>query len=51
MTIVIEAVRQLRGEAIPAVQVPKCEFAAASGTGFRLAARHYSSTVILEQFS
>jgi acetyl-CoA C-acetyltransferase len=51
MTKVIEAVRQLRGEANPGVQVADCQFAAASGTGFRLGARHYSSTVVLEQFS
>lgn len=51
MTKVIEAVRQLRGEAAPPVQVPDLEFAAVSGTGFRLAARHYSSTLVLEQFS
>jgi acetyl-CoA C-acetyltransferase len=51
MTKVIEAVRQLRGEAAPEVQVRDCELALASGTGFRLAARHYSSTVILERFS
>ena len=51
MTKVIEAVRQLRGEAAPEVQVPDCTLALASGTGFRLAARHYSSTVILERFS
>lgn len=51
MTKVIEAVRQLRGEAAPEVQVANCEFAAVSGTGFRFASRHYSSTIILEQFS
>jgi acetyl-CoA C-acetyltransferase len=51
MTKVIEAVRQLRGEATPEVQVDSCEFAAVSGTGFRLAARHYSSTIVLEQYS
>ena len=33
MTKVIEAVRQLRGEAHPAVQVPGCELALAHGTG------------------
>jgi acetyl-CoA C-acetyltransferase len=51
MTKVIEAVRQLRGEATPEVQVKDCEFAAAAGTGFRLASRHFSSAVILEQYS
>lgn len=51
MTKVIEAVRQLRGEAHPAVQVPDLELAVASGTGFRLANNHYSSTIVLERFS
>lgn len=51
MTKVIEAVRQLRGEAHPAVQVPDCELALVSGTGFRLAANHYSATAILERWS
>jgi acetyl-CoA C-acetyltransferase len=51
MTKVIECVRQLRGEAAAALQVPDCELALAAGTGFRLAARHYSSVVVLEQFS
>ena len=51
MTKVIEAVRQLRGESHPAVQVPGCELALVSGTGFRLATNHYSSTAILERWS
>ncbi|WP_377320067.1 thiolase domain-containing protein [Pimelobacter simplex] len=51
MTKVIEAVRQLRGEAHPAVQVPDLEWAVASGTGFRLATNHYSSTIVLERFA
>jgi len=51
MTKVIEAVRQLRGEAHPAVQVPDLEWAVASGTGFRLSNNHYSSTIVLERFS
>ncbi|NYD57170.1 acetyl-CoA C-acetyltransferase [Nocardioides marinisabuli] len=51
MTKVIEAVRQLRGEAHPAVQVPDLEWAVASGTGFRLTNNHYSSTIVLERFS
>ncbi len=37
MTKVIEAVRQLRGEAHPAVQVKNCDLALAQGTGFQLA--------------
>ncbi len=47
MTKVIEAVRQLRGEAHPAVQVPDCELALAHGTGGNLATRHGSATLIL----
>jgi acetyl-CoA C-acetyltransferase len=51
MTKVIEAVRQLRGEAHPEVQVPDCRIALAAGTGFRLSQRHYRSCVILEAFA
>jgi acetyl-CoA C-acetyltransferase len=47
MTKVIEAVRQLRGEAQPAVQVPNCRFALAHGTGGSLATRMGSATLIL----
>lgn len=47
MTKVIEAVRQLRGEAHPAVQVPDCRLALAHGTGGSLATRMMSSTLIL----
>jgi acetyl-CoA C-acetyltransferase len=47
MTKVIEAVRQLRGEAHPKVQVPDCEIALAHGTGGNLSARMGSATVIL----
>ncbi|EAQ10808.1 acetyl-CoA C-acetyltransferase [Maritimibacter alkaliphilus HTCC2654] len=49
MTKVIEAVRQLRGEAHPAVQVQNCDLALAHGTGGSLATRHGSATVILER--
>jgi acetyl-CoA C-acetyltransferase len=49
MTKLIEAVRQLRGEAHPAVQVKDCAFALAHGTGVMLASRHGSATVILER--
>ena len=49
MTKVIEAVRQLRGEAHPAVQVRDCGLALAHGTGGLLAHRHASATVILER--
>jgi acetyl-CoA C-acetyltransferase len=47
MPKVIEAVRQLRGEAHPAVQVPDCEIALAHGTGGSLATRMVSSTLVL----
>lgn len=47
MTKVIEAVRQLRGEAHPAVQVPDCDIALAHGTGGNLATRMGSATLIL----
>lgn len=49
MTKVIEAVRQLRGEAHPKVQVPNCDLALAHGTGGMLGSRHGSATVILER--
>ena len=49
MTKVIEAVRQLRGEAHPAVQVPDCDLALAHGTGGSLGTRHGSATLILER--
>ena len=45
----IEAVRQLRGEAHPAVQVPDCQLALAHGTGGFLGLRHGSATLILER--
>ena len=47
MTKIIEAVRQLRGEAHPAVQVPGCELALAHGTGGALSTRHGSATLVL----
>jgi acetyl-CoA C-acetyltransferase len=47
MTKVIEAVRQLRGEAHPAVQVPECTLALAHGTGGSIAQRMGSATVIM----
>jgi len=49
MTKIIEAVRQLRGEAHSAVQVPNCDLAIASGIGGALASRHTAGTVILER--
>ena len=47
MTKIIEAVRQLRGEANPEVQVPDCELALVHGTGGSLGHRHASATAIL----
>lgn len=47
MTKIIEAVRQLRGEALPAVQVPDCHIALAHGTGGSLGTRMGSATLIL----
>ena len=49
VTKVIEAVRQLRGEAHPAVQVPNCTWALANGIGGALASRHTAGTLILER--
>ena len=49
ITKVIEAVRQMRGEAHPAVQVKSCDLALAHGTGGSLGTRHGSATVILER--
>ncbi len=49
ITKVIEAVRQLRGEAHPAVQVPNCRWALASGIGGALASRHTAATLIMER--
>ena len=49
MTKILEAVRQLRGEAHPKVQVPNCDLAIAHGTGGLLGVRHAASTCILER--
>jgi acetyl-CoA C-acetyltransferase len=49
LTKVLEAVRQLRGEAHPAVQVKNCNLAVASGTGGSLGTRHGAATLILER--
>ena len=49
MTKIIEAVRQLRAEAHPQVQVANCDLAIASGIGGALAARHVAATLILER--
>lgn len=47
MTKILEAVRQLRGEAHPAVQVPNCEIALAHGTGGSIGTRMGSATLVL----
>lgn len=47
ITKMLEAVRQVRGEAHPRVQVPDCELVLAHGTGGSLAGYHGAATVIL----
>jgi acetyl-CoA C-acetyltransferase len=47
MPKIVEAVRQLRGEAHPAVQVPDCGLALVHGTGGRLGTRSSGATLIL----
>jgi acetyl-CoA C-acetyltransferase len=47
MTKVIEAVRQLRGEALPPVQVPDAQFAVVQGIGMSLGTRSTAATVVL----
>ena len=49
MTKIIEAVRQLRGESHPKVQVPNCNLALAHGTGGAIGHRHGSATLIMER--
>jgi acetyl-CoA C-acetyltransferase len=49
ITKVIEAVRQLRGEANPPVQVKNCDLAVVSGIGGQLGSRHSGATLILER--
>ena len=49
ITKVIEAVRQLRGEANAAVQVKNCGIALAQGTGGLIGSRHGSATLIMER--
>ena len=48
MTKILEAVRQCRGEAHPAVQVADHSLVLAHGTGGNLASAHAAGTVILE---
>jgi acetyl-CoA C-acetyltransferase len=47
MSKLTEGVRQIRGDAHPAVQVPNCNLALVHGTGGSLGTRMASSTVIL----
>ena len=49
MPKVVEAVRQLRGEAHPALQVPNCDIALAHGTGGGVSTRMGAATLILGQ--
>src|SRR5215831_9630506 len=49
MTKILEAVRQLRVEAAPEVQVPDCQIALAHGTGGSIGSRMGSATLILGQ--
>jgi acetyl-CoA C-acetyltransferase len=49
LTKVVEAVRQLRGEAHPKVQVANCDLALAHGTGGSLGTRHGAATLIMER--
>lgn len=49
MTKIIEAVRQLRGEAHPKVQVPGCSLALASGIGGAIGHRHGAAALIMER--
>jgi acetyl-CoA C-acetyltransferase len=49
MPKIVEAVRQLRGEAHPAVQVADPALALVHGTGGSLGSRHGSATLILER--
>src|ERR1700737_2994857 len=49
LTKVLEAVRQLRGEAHPGGQVANCDLALAPAPGASLGPRHAAATVILER--
>ena len=49
ITKVIEAVRQLRGEAHPAVQVQNCDLALASGPGLVFGVGHNHATIVMER--
>jgi acetyl-CoA C-acetyltransferase len=47
MPKMIEAVRQLRGEATPEVQVPDCRIALVNGIGGSIGTRMGSGTLVL----
>ena len=49
LTKVLEAVRQLRGEAHREVQVKNCDLAVASGTGGSLGTRHGAAVLVMER--
>ncbi len=49
MIKLLEAIRQARGTAHPAVQVAGCDLALAHGTGGLIAGYHGSSTIIFER--
>lgn len=49
MTKIIEAVRQARGEAHPALQVRDCSLVLAQGIGGPFGRRHASSTLVMER--
>ena len=49
MIKLLEAMRQLRGQAAPAVQVPGCDLALACGPGALLNTGHSHATVIMER--
>ena len=49
VTKVIEAVRQLRGEAHSKVQVKDCRLALANGIGGALGTRHGAATLVMER--
>ncbi|WP_395346294.1 thiolase domain-containing protein [Variovorax sp. UC122_21] len=51
MTKVIEAMRQLRGEAHAAVQVPNCDIAMATGPGMVFGIGHSHATLLMERTS
>ena len=51
LTKVLEAVRQLRGEAHPAVQVPDCHLAFVTGIGGTLAVRRGAASAVLERIA